>query len=207
MDDSTQHQAVFDADQQQLGDVYAKALLGFGQQTGRPDALVDELEEVVGVISRVPRFRDVLESPRIPFSEKSQLLDKAFAGKVDDSVLKFLKVVGSKNRFDCLPAITASARKMQDEQAGRVQAVLTSATEVDDATRDRIAERLSQVLGRSVRLKSGVDPTIVGGVVVRVGDTVYDGSIVNQLEQVRSKAIQRANDAIRERLDRFVVAE
>ncbi len=200
---STEHPTVFDTDQQQLGVIYAKALLSHGKQTGLLDQLVEQLDAVVNVIREVPGFQAALESPRIPFEAKAKLIDKAFAGKVDRSLVNFLKVVGSKRRFDCLPAISSSAKKMQDEIAGRVQAVLTSATEIDESVKAGIASRLSAVLGKTVSLKSTVDPKIIGGMVVRVGDTVYDGSVVNQLAQIRTRAVKRASDAIREKLERF----
>ena len=90
--------------------------------------------------------------------------------------------------------------------AGRVQATLTTAEEFEDSTRAKISDRLSSVLGKQVSLSAVVDPEIIGGMVVRVGDTVYDASVANQLNQVRAKAIKRAADAIRERLDRFASA-
>ncbi len=95
---------------------------------------------------------------------------------------------------------------MQDELLGRVKATLTTAEEVDDSVRQKISERLVELFGKQVVLNSEVDPRIIGGMIVRVGDTVYDGSVSNQLEQVRSKAIKHAADAIREHLDRFTSA-
>jgi F-type H+-transporting ATPase subunit delta len=200
-----EHPTVFDADQQQLGSVYAKALLGHGRQIGKLDQLVEQLEQVAVAIREVPGWKGVLESPRVPESAKSAMIDKAFGGKVDPVLLHFLKVVNSKGRFECLEAISVNARKMQDEMAGRVQAVLTSATEMDAQALEGISRRLAQLLGKEVSLKTVVDPSIIGGITVRVGDTVYDASLKNQLAQVRARAVQRASDAIREKLDRFIV--
>ena len=207
MDQTKIQPTVFDSEQQQLGDIYAKALLGFGAESGSVDQLVDGLSEIVDVIGQVPGLQAALSSPRIAFEDKSQLLDKAFGGKVDKNLTNFLKVVGSKGRFDCLGAIAASARAMQDELSGRVQAVLTSASEVDQEVQDKIAQQLSTVLGKTVNLQSSVDPGIIGGMVVRIGDTVYDGSVINQLAQIRTKAIKQVSDAIREKIDRFATSE
>ena len=201
--DETKQTTVFDSEQQQLGNVYAKALLAFGAESGNLDQLVEELDGVVDAVQNVPGLQAALESPRIGAVEKSNLLDKAFADKVDKGLINFLKVVVGKGRFDCLGSIASSARSMQDEMSGRVQAVLTSASEVDEGVINKIAERLSKVLGKTVSLQSSVDPNILGGIVVRIGDTVYDGSVVNQLAQVRARAVKRASDAIREKLERF----
>jgi F-type H+-transporting ATPase subunit delta len=203
MDDSKKQPTVFDTDQQQLGDVYAKALLAFGKNAGKLDQLVDELDAVVGVVQQVPGMQAALESPRIGIEDKTKMLEKAFGNRVDKGLLNFLKVIGAKGRYDCLGAIASSAREMQDEMSGRVQAVLTSASDVDDEVKANISKRLSSVLGKTVSLKSEIDPKIIGGMVIRIGDTVYDGSVVNQLAQVRAKAVKRAADAIREKLERF----
>ncbi|MGI9497273.1 MAG: ATP synthase F1 subunit delta [Mariniblastus sp.] len=198
---------VFDSDQQQLGDVYARALLAFAADAGNVDQLVDELGEVVGAINGVAGLRDALESPRVGVESKVDLLDKAFAGKVEKGLLHFLKVVGNKGRFDCLGAIASSAKTLRDEMSGRVQAVVTSASPMDSEVVGRITDQLSKTLGKDVSLQVLVDPEILGGIVVRVGDTVYDGSVVNQLSQVRARAVKRASDAIREKLDRFTTSE
>ena len=198
---------VFDSDQQQLGDVYARALLAFAGDAGNVDQLVDELGEVVEAINGVAGLRSALESPRIGVDAKVGLLDKAFAGKVEKGLLHFLKVVCNKGRFDCLGAIASSARTLRDEMAGRVQAVVTSASPMDSEAVGRITDQLSKTLGKDVSLQVLVDPEILGGIVVRVGDTVYDGSVVNQLSQVRARAVKRASDAIREKLDRFTTSE
>lgn len=198
---------VFDSEQQQLGNVYAKALLAFGADSGNVDALVEGLDSVVDVIREVPGLQAALESPRIAFEEKSKLLDKAFSGKIDKGLVNFLKVVGSKGRFDCLGSIASSARAMQDEMSGRLRAVLTSATEVDQSVQDNIAQQLSAKLGKTVSLQATVDPSIIGGMVVRIGDTVYDGSVTSQLAQIRTKTIKHVADAIRAQIDRFAVSE
>jgi F-type H+-transporting ATPase subunit delta len=109
--------------------------------------------------------------------------------------------------LDCLFAIASSARSMQDEMAGRIQAVLTSASEVDAGVQEKIAQRLSALLEKSVSLQASVDPSIIGGMVIRIGDTVYDGSVINQLAQIRSRAIKNVADSIREKIDQFATSE
>ena len=204
-EESAKHATVFDTEQQQLGDIYAKALLGMSEKTGQTDRIISELTNVVGLLDKLPKLRSVLESPRIGFQEKEKLLDKSLAGKVSKEMLNFLKIVGAKGRFDCLPAISESAQRMHDELANRVRANIITAKAIDDQTRDQVAKRLADVLGKKVEVTTRVDPSIIGGMVVRVDDTVYDGSVVNQLSQFRSQAMKRAGDAIRSSFEKFAV--
>lgn len=203
MEDKQQPPTVFDSDLQQVGEIYAKALLAVGNDGGKVDVLVDQLGDVAQAVAEIPTLKAALESPRIDADAKMGLLSKAFGDKVDGSLLNFLKLLAKKGRFNCLGSAAVSASKLRDDAAGRIQAVLTTASEVDDSVRDRIAKRLSEVIGQEVSLASQVDPAVIGGVVVRVGDTVYDGSVLNQLAQVKAKAIENATNAIRDQLDRF----
>jgi len=198
--ETTQH---ITTDQQQLGEVYAKALLGVGEKSGSTEALIDELKDVTQAVAELPKLSDALTAPQISTDEKTALIEKAFTGKTSPAIMNFLKVIVRKDRFDCLPAVAVAAKQMHDQMSGKIQATLVTAEKVDKSTRDEIAEKLSKKLGKQVELKRTVDPSIIGGVVVRVGDTVYDSSIAGQLEQVRSKAMKKASDVIREQLNRF----
>jgi len=204
MSEAQEQPTVFDTDKQQLGDVYAKAFLGVAKESGKLDDLVDELGQVVGVFNGLPKFRAAMESPRIEQADKASMLDKAFKSKCSKELLNFLKLIAQRGRFDCLNSILGSTVKAHDEMAGRVKATLTTASEITDDVEKSIAKKLSGILGKEVNLECVVDPEVIGGMVVRVGDTVYDGSVANQLKQVRAKAVQKAVDAFREKLDKFV---
>ena len=202
MDKKLQTPTVFDTDQQQLGETYAKALLGLSDKPKQVDTYVDQLSNVAQVVNDLPKLKAIFESPQIGADQKAKLIEKSF-GKMDKKVVNFLKVLSRNGRFNCLAATAVSAEKLRDEVAGRVQGELTTAAEVDQKVIDRIAERLSKVVGKEVKLTNKVDAKVIGGMVIRIGDTVYDGSVVNQLAQIRTKAVQKASDAIREKLDRF----
>lgn len=194
----------YDSERQYLGTVYAKALMG-AAGAGNIESVLEELESVVtDVLTKVPAIEATLSSPRISLEAKESMIDKAFAS-ASSTLKNFLKVVCQHGRFDSIRVIYRSARALHDEEAGRVEVTLTTAEAADDALKSRITEQLSKALGQQVRLKTKVDPAILGGIVVKVGDTVYDGSLSNQLNQVRNAAVDRAMQNIRESLDRFVV--
>lgn len=184
----TSPETVFDTTQQQLGAVYAKALLGATERAGTTDAVLDELEVLVTeVLARVPSVEGTLTSPRVPLVAKEGILERAFPGRLSGELLNFLKVVARRGRFDCLRAILRAARDLQNELRGRVRVHVRSAAALDDAARELVTSQLQSTLGREIDLQLAVDPDLIGGLVVRVGDTVYDGSIANRLSQLRNK--------------------
>ena len=109
-----------------------------------------------------------------------------------------------KGRFDCLLAIRQSAQRMHNEMAGRVDANVVTAEAIDDDLKSKIQSQLSKHFGKTVVVNSSVDPTIIGGMVVRVGDTVFDSSVANDLKRVREKTVENAGQKIRESIERFV---
>jgi F-type H+-transporting ATPase subunit delta len=201
---ATQHSTVFDTDRQYLGDVYAKALLSVSKESGNMDQVLDELDSFTDAMSELAGVRATMESPRVAVAEKIAVFEKITKGsQCSTEFQRFIKVLINKGRFDCLSAIRSSANNMFNEMAGRVEASVVTAEAIDDSLKKKIAEKLSAFLGKEVLVSSTVDPGILGGMVVRVGDTVFDSSIANELKRVRRLTIQRASEEIRNSLDRF----
>lgn len=194
---------VFDSTQQQVGEQYARALLQLGQASGTTDELLNQLGWLSGVVRELPKLAGLLESPRVSLADKEGVLAKALNDRVSRDFLNFARLLVRKGRFDCLPAIQSAAVRLRDEVTGRVRGVVTVAHPVTDQAVAGLAANLGKKLGREVQLTSEVDPAIIGGVVVRVGDTVYDASVRNRLKQLRTRAAKNAADAIREQMGRF----
>ena len=199
---------VFDTTQQHLGAVYAKALLGASERAGNTEAVLEELESLVAdVLTKVPSLEGTLTSPQVPLEAKEGMLERAFQGKVSGELLNFLKVVARRGRFDCLRAIALAARAQYNELRGRVQVQVRSAAALDDAARELVAGQLQATLGCEVDLQLDVDPDLIGGLVVRVGDTVYDGSVANRLARLRNDLFASATEKMRGEMERFAVAD
>lgn len=202
-DSKTRVPTVFDSTRQQVGEAWARALLGLGRERGSVDGLLQELSDFAGAIRGLPRFGAALDSPRVSPAKKQQMVTRTLEGRASQDFLNFIRVLVRRGRFDCLEAILASATKQQDEFTGRVRGLVTAAQPVDPASVQQLSRNLSQRLGREVVLQSEVDESIIGGVVVRVGDTVYDASVRNQLSRLKVRTAKKATDAIRNQLDRF----
>ncbi len=207
MAETIKHLTVLDSVQQHLGDVYAKALLGASENAGNTDQVLEEFDSFVDeVLDKLPRLDATLASPRTPLEAKLAMLDKAIGGKVSVTLLNFLKVVCKHRRFDVVRAIRQAAHELYNELTGHVDVRIRTAAPLDDQLCERVAGRLETVLGKKVNLAAETDADVIGGIVVRVGDTVYDGSVVGRLNRLRDEAVQKTSRAVMESLERFEVA-
>ena len=201
-----QHDKI-DASRQHLGTVYAKALLGAAEKAGQAEKSVEELEAIVSdVLNKLPQLDEALKSPRLTHEERLPILEKAFGGKLSPTTLTFLKVVSQHNRLDCLRAIARAARKQLDTARGRIEVIVETAYPLSNPVRDRIVARLTQLLGKQVKLATQVNEGLLGGLVVRVGDTVYDASLAAQLKRMEAVTLDHTKQALRESLERFAVS-
>lgn len=208
MAESAEHSTVFDTGRQHLGKVYAKALIGAAENAGITEQVLDELSALVDdVFDRVPRLDATLSSPRVQPEAKTKMLDKAFAGKISPTLLNFLKVLANKNRFDCLRAVDRSARALIYELTDRVDVQIKTAEPLNDESIANVRTNLERTLGTNVILHAHVDPELIGGIVVRVGDTVYDASLANRLTRLRHDIYEKTFHAIKESGERFEIAE
>jgi F-type H+-transporting ATPase subunit delta len=196
-----------DAGRQHLGNVYAKALLGAAETVGQADTVVDELEAIVlEVLNKLPLLDETLKTPRLTAEERLPIVDKAFGGRVSPTTLTFLKVVSNHGRLDCLRAIARAARKQLNVARGRVEVKVETAYPLSNPVRERIANRLRELLGREVILNAGVNADLLGGLVVRIGDTVYDASLAARLKRMEQVALDQTKQSIRKSIDRFAVS-
>ena len=200
----TQSAGKFDAGRQHLGTVYAKALLGAAQQAGKVDNVLEELESLESdILQKMPALRLTLTSPRVSVEEKVALLDKAFTGKMSGVLLNFLKVTAGHDRLGCLPDVLRNYRALVNEADGKLEVIVRAAYPLSNPLRERIAAKLGEVLKKKVQLNVEIDPDLLGGLVVRIGDTLYDGSLAAQLQRMKTVALEQTSQAIRDSLNRF----
>lgn len=195
-----------DTDQQHIAGVYAKSLIAATEKTGNTEEILEQLDSfVVDVLESIPQLDAALQSPRIAPQEKHRLIDEALSGRGDSTLIRFLKVLANHQRLDCLRAINRQARVQFNQLRGRVEAAVTVADDLTPELEAAIQDKLKAMLGKEVILTVSRDPRIIGGMIVKVGDTVYDSSVANQLAQVRQAALSQTVQQVRDSLDSFVV--
>jgi F-type H+-transporting ATPase subunit delta len=199
--------AEIDPRSRQVGMTYAKALLGAAEKAGVADAVLAELDSLVAdVLDRFPRWETVLASGLIPAEEKTAMLDRALGGQASTLLLNFLKVLAQHGRLDALRPIGQAAHELHDELRGRVPVEIQTATSLDDAQAARIAQALRKMVSLEPDLVRVTNSNLIGGLVIRVGDTVYDGSVSSLLERTRAQLMNRSVHEIQGRRDRFRLA-
>ncbi len=202
--EAPKHETTLDTGKQQVGEVYAASLLKAAENAGETSLVLAEFQSlVVDVLDEKPQLESMLSSPRITHREKEAIIDKAFQGKVTKTFLNFLKVLSKHGRLDCLRVTFVCFREQMLTQQGQLEVQVTTATELDQATQESMKAALSAAFDKTVELVLKVDPQLIGGSLIRVGDTVYDSSVANRLERVRESAKDNTIREIRLATSRF----
>jgi len=165
--------------------VYAETLL---RRAERSDA-VEEIDESVAafgdVLDASPGLQRFLEAPHIRATKKRELLQAVFADRLHPDVLEFLLLVVEKHREPILAGIREAWRELQDRRADRQSAVVVTAAPIDSTTLDDIHEAIEHATGKTIAIERDVDPGLLGGVIIRTGDTVIDGSLRSRIAGLR----------------------
>ncbi len=167
---------------------YAETLLDLADRNGGPaamDQFAAALDEVAGLVQGDPRVRQFLETPRVTAAEKKKALRAALAGRAPELFLRFVSVLVDKRRQTLLPEIAEAFRGLVDERMGRVRVQVAISHLPDEALQAEIGNALARRLGRTVIPTFTVDPELLGGMVVRVGDEILDGSVRSSAARLR----------------------
>ena len=170
---------------------YAAAILEVAKAEGELDRVGDELFRIARAFESSSELREALTDPRLPTERKQAIVDDLLGSHALPLTVSLVGFVVGAGRASDLPAMADRLAERAAGEAGRVIAEVRSATELDDETTARLAEALSRATGRQVEVKTVVDPSVVGGIVTRIGDTVIDGSVRHRLEELRETLTRR----------------
>lgn len=168
---------------------YAEALFEVGERSGDTERFADLIEAVAGAMAADETIRVVLESPRVPKAKKEALLAQALEALAPPPFVRFLAAVVRRGRQGLLAGIAEEYLKLVDVKFNRVHAGITLARDVDAALQRDIKAKLTAVLGKEVIPHFREDPGIIGGVIVRVGDRVMDGSLRRRILKLRKQML------------------
>ena len=180
-----------------LARTYARSLFDLALAAGTLDEVTDELAQIVELLHEQPKLKALFDLPSITPSRRAVSLREIFKGNISDLTYRFLGVVNAKGRLGHLALIAVAFGQMVKEHQGEVDVAVVSARELTGDQRERIRQRISKTLDRQAVLHTRVDPSIIGGLTIRVGDKQIDGSIAGQLRRMKKQLIERGREAIK----------
>lgn len=170
---------------------YAEAFFSIAKESGKIDEFQDELGKIVQTIEEVPDLKEYFAHPLSPVKGKKEIAKQIFSSAMSPLALNFLLLVLDKKRQDYLGMIYNEYVDMADESRNITKAELISAMPISDDDLSALSDNLSRSSGKTVQLRVSVDPSIIGGLKIRLGDKVIDASIAKKLEMLK-RSLQTA---------------
>jgi F-type H+-transporting ATPase subunit delta len=168
-----------------LGKRYAKSLLELATEMGKTEELKADMETLLEAIEGSREFEVLLSSPVIGADKKENIFKALFEGKLNDLTLKFMTILAHKGREDKLGTIAQGYINLYRASKGIEMATVTTAVELSSDEKEAIRAKIAEATGKSIVIEEKVDPSIIGGLALRIGDKEYNGSIAYQLKALK----------------------
>jgi F-type H+-transporting ATPase subunit delta len=177
---------------EELAQVYARSLFEVAREGGRLDELREQLGQFADALNEHRELAVFFFSPYFSTAEKQEALGRVLDG-ADPILVNFLKLLIEKHRMPVIFRIRDEYERLWEEENRTLPVEITSAIDLDRATTESVGRKIGERTGRKVTLASRVDPDILGGIIIRVGNSILDASIRNRLEQLRRHVAQGAS--------------
>jgi F-type H+-transporting ATPase subunit delta len=177
---------------EELARVYGRSLFEVAREHGKLEELREQLGQFADALDEHHELAVFFFSPYFSTQEKQDALDRVLEG-ADERFLNFLKLLIENHRMPVIFRVRREYERLWEAENRMLPVEITSAIELDDATTRSVGDRIGQSTGRKVTLTTRVEPNILGGIVVRVGNSILDASIRNRLEQLRKQVAQGAS--------------
>jgi F-type H+-transporting ATPase subunit delta len=171
---------------------YAKALMNIGQEDGKYDTYCEELDAFTAIFQGDKQLREVLRNPTFNIPRRQAIIEEI--GKrlrLSPITINFLQLLVDKDRMMYLPDVAAVYRELVDEAAGRARVKLLTAHDLPKKKIEELTQGLQALVKKQVIMEVATDPSLIGGVVAWIGDTVYDGSVKTQLAHLKEILAKR----------------
>jgi F-type H+-transporting ATPase subunit delta len=177
---------------EELAQVYARSLFEVGREQDKLDVLREQLGQLADALDQQRQLATFFFSPYFSTKEKQEGLDRMLVD-ADESLVNFAKLLIENHRMPVIFRIRKEYERLWDEENRVLPVEITSAIELDRATTENLGRTIGERAGRKIQLAAHVNPDILGGIVVRVGNSILDASIRNRLEQLRRHVAQGAS--------------
>jgi F-type H+-transporting ATPase subunit delta len=190
-----------------LANVYARSLFELATDAGGTDKLVevaDELEQICELAREDKKINLFLSSPIVDVKARGKALSAIFTNRITDLMLRFLLVLNNKGRLNRLESIETAFDQLVQEAFGRIEVDVITPVAIDAELMATIKEKISTVLGKEPVLHPYVDESLLGGIKLRIGDQLIDGSVQTRLRKLREELKNNGGAAVRERFKSFI---
>jgi F-type H+-transporting ATPase subunit delta len=201
----SKHETVMDVSGDEVARGYAVAFWNVAAKTPNPGGLVEELSSfTTEVLDKFPALDASLGSAIVRHEQKSQMLDHIFNNRLSTELLTFLKVMARHGRLGLVRSAARLVRTLYSDEQGLTDVDVTVASPLAENLKNEITTKLRATLGKEPVLRVKVDPALIAGIVIRVGDRVYDSSVSTQFNLARKAMIERAIDLIETTPEKFL---
>lgn len=196
---------VLDVGAEQLARTYAKGFLGAANSDA---GAVEDLEAVSSeVFGKHPQFGEAMRSAFIDHNARVAMVERVLGGKVSPHVTNLLKVLSAHGRLEIVNEVADQARKLLDEQLGRAKVLVRLARPADESLMSEIEQTVRDKTGIQPIIEVEIDPELVGGLEIRVGDKVFDGSVRTAFRVAHKAIVNETVQAIESKPERFTLAD
>jgi F-type H+-transporting ATPase subunit delta len=179
-----------------LGHLYAAALLDVAEERGEAERVGEELGALAAELERSPAFHSFVASPRVDAAARAAALERITRGRTTDTLADALQVLNRKRRIEHLPAVARAYAEELDRRRGRLPVRVTSALPLAAGQRERLRAAVAARTGREPVLEERVDPALLGGLVVQIGDEKIDGSVATKIQRLSEALLARGSREI-----------
>ncbi len=176
--------------------VYSEALLSLAGQRGEEESLLEELRELAALVDQDPEIHSFLTSPLVDAEPRKASLEKIFRGRASSLLVDTLQVLNRKGRLGLIPAIAVTYQEAFNELRRQIDVSVVSAVPLDNELRSRIRKAVQAKTGLESRLIEKVDPLLIGGMVLQIGDRKADASVATELRSLNTALLARASREI-----------
>jgi len=188
----------------ELEEVYAQSLLELADEKGELDAVAEEVDQIRTLLDDQPQLLDLLSTRTLSREERAGIIDRLFKGNVSQVTYGFLRVLNDKSRIVALPGVAVAFSRLLDQKRGLIEVDAYVAHKLDEGEASRVSQRIGEAFGKTVKLTQHTDPALIGGLKLRMGDRLVDGSVITQLKILKQKMIESGREKARTQTDQMI---
>ena len=172
-----------------IADRYATAMIDLGEKSDQLDILADDLSRINETFKSSDELLTFLEHPTITSDDKKDVVDKVFKDTISQYALNLLKLLLDRNRIFLFPAIGSHYNDILNKKRNITLARIITAIDIDEDTKNQVKRKLERAFNQNIKIAAKVDPDIIAGMIVKIGDKTIDGSIRTKLENMKKQLI------------------